>query len=636
VPGSLLRLRLVVHLGLALLLSLAALGLASPLSPAAQAAPQAIGVFTVTSFADTNNSDSVLTLREALLVANGGTGPTGLNRPASAGEQAALGYCQFTAGLITGGCGPGLSDKIFFASSLGVNPIVVLTASLPPISDTAPTLVDGELNGVFPVVWAALLPAGADAIRIASNNNVLLGLTIMSAPEDDLRVTGNSNQISSGVTLLSAGRFGLYIDGGQFNTADSVAAGGCGKGNQQGGIVLADGAMSNTVSFATVACNSGAGIRLDGGAAYNWVMTSTVRAQAGNGIEIVNGAHDNVIQGDTLTSNSQDGLLISGAATHDNVPFDDFIGVTAEGAAAGNDQYGVRIASGAHDNHIACQRLFNFLPPCTTHTVISGNGLGGVRMETGATGNDVSGSLIGLNPAGSAAVPNGGPGIDIDQAPTNTVSYWGFTEVIAGNLGPGVRYHNTTGGVVGLVSLGLPGLGNTGPGLEISDTTNTSAYPTVVVANGGAGIAIEGAASTGDLAIPYKDFDNGGLPIDLGNDGHTPNGAHPPPGPNNWLPYPVITAGSGRVVTGTACLSCTIVVYLASGNPAAPGGGIIRIAEATTMADAWGRWSSFLYGDYNSGDISLLACSMPCYQSSNSATSELSPRINTMLPVVRR
>ena len=41
---------------------------------------------------------------------------------------------------------------------------------------------------------------------------------------------------------------------------------------------------------------------------------------------------------------------------------------------------------------------------------------------------------------------------------------------------------------------------------------------------------------------------NTGLPIDLGEDGPPDNGTQSPPGPNNWLPYPVFTAASVRQV----------------------------------------------------------------------------------------
>ena len=71
-------------------------------SRSVSAAP-ASGTLTVNSTADTNTSDSVLTLREALLIARGGTGTGGVNRALTTGEKAQLSGCQFSGTTIIGG-----------------------------------------------------------------------------------------------------------------------------------------------------------------------------------------------------------------------------------------------------------------------------------------------------------------------------------------------------------------------------------------------------------------------------------------------------------------------------------------------------------------------------------------------------
>ena len=281
----------------ALLLALASLGLASPPPPAAQAAPQAASTFTVSSTGDANTSDPFLTLREALLAAKGGTGAAGLNRPASAGEQAALAGCTFASNLITGGCGPAIADSIVFSAGLGLHAVISLTASLPAITDTAGTTVDGSVNGVLPIIAATAIVT--DALLISSNNNSLSGLTIKGAPRDDLHITGNSNQVLTGTVLLAAGRYGLLVDGGKFNVIESAlvgtstpVVGACTQGNHQGGLLLTNSAMSNTVQSTTAACNTGFGMRLDGGGTtLNSIFSSTVTAQVGDGIVFASGAH---------------------------------------------------------------------------------------------------------------------------------------------------------------------------------------------------------------------------------------------------------------------------------------------------------------------------------------------------------
>jgi hypothetical protein len=90
-------------------------------------------IYTVNSDADTNVSDASLTLREAILISNGGTGVTGLNRPLSSDEQAQAPDCLFDAGAITGQCGAGVSETIQF--SLPSAAIIPLASALPVVSD---------------------------------------------------------------------------------------------------------------------------------------------------------------------------------------------------------------------------------------------------------------------------------------------------------------------------------------------------------------------------------------------------------------------------------------------------------------------------------------------------------------------
>src|SRR5205823_13967402 len=102
--------------------------------------------------------------------------------------------------------------------------------------------------------------------------------------------------------------------------------------------------------------------------------------------------------------------------------------------------------------------------------------------------------------------------------------------------------------------------------------------------NGKAGVAVEDNAT--QVTIQNDEIrNNGGLPIDLGNDGATKNGAHSPPGPNNWLAYPVVPTFNGSFVSGSTCPYCTVTIFKAIGNPAGPGGG--------------GKYQTVAYADIN-------------------------------------
>ena len=121
--------------------------------------------------------------------------------------------------------------------------------------------------------------------------------------------------------------------------------------------------------------------------------------------------------------------------------------------------------------------------------------------------------------------------------------------------------------------------GNGLQGIMLYNASNNYLQPGTVSYNGAAGVAVVGDTATGNAIFFYSAHSNAGLPIDLGNDGASPNGSHAPPGPNNWQGYPVVTGSSGSPVmlTGSTCANCRVLIFQAIGNPAANGGGGDRL-----------------------------------------------------------
>ena len=112
-----------------------------------------------------------------------------------------------------------------------------------------------------------------------------------------------------------------------------------------------------------------------------------------------------------------------------------------------------------------------------------------------AGGQTIRGNVIGLNGSGDAALPNGQHGIRLAASSANCI---GGTE---------------------------PGEANR------------------IAGNVGAGIAIEGANARRNRIRGNAIYDNGGLPVDLGNDGTTPNDPlDADNGPNGLQNLPVLTA----------------------------------------------------------------------------------------------
>ena len=68
----------------------------------------------------------------------------------------------------------------------------------------------------------------------------------------------------------------------------------------------------------------------------------------------------------------------------------------------------------------------------------------------------------------------------------------------------------------------------------------------------------------GITIVPTEIYGNGDLPIDLKNDGPTPNDPDDvDSGPNGVLNYPVITGTSAGTLTGTTCPNCWVYFYAA-------------------------------------------------------------------------
>jgi hypothetical protein len=119
---------------------------------------------------------------------------------------------------------------------------------------------------------------------------------------------------------------------------------------------------------------------------------------------------------------------------------------------------------------------------------------------------------------------------------------------------------------------------------------------------------------------PNDIYANGSIPIDVGNDGFSPNGLHLPPGPNDWLPYPVITNGSTNLITGTACANCHVFIFRAIGDPSRPGGGGKYLQDV--FASGSGVWVATLPTGMNRDDVALTAAA----EDGSYDGSEMSPR----------
>ena len=260
--------------------------------------------------------------------------------------------------------------------------------------------------------------------------------------------------------------------------------------------------------------------------------------------------------------------------------------------------------------------LGNDIGTTSDGTRAAGNGYAGVRVAN-SDQVTIRANLIAHNANGGVTVD--GTNVEVSFN-TLSANYWGLA--ISGGITETIIGNN-----IGTSADGLSALPNTHEGIFISGGTGLFFSDNVVANNGGAGIAVTG--NTTQALIENNNIsNNGGLPIDLGDDGPTPNGLFFPPGPNAWQAYPVVTSASGNMIQGITCPLCSVYIYRAVGNPARPRGG--GIFQTNTSANLSGQWGVTLPVTMTAADVTLTAF--------NGAgdSSEMSPRPQLFLPLVKR
>jgi hypothetical protein len=304
-----------------------------------------------------------------------------------------------------------------------------------------------------------------------------------------------------------------------------------------------------------------AGVRFEGGGnnqlygCYVGTDATGTLAGFGNGGAglVLSDSHDNTV-GDLLSvayrnvvsGNAGAGILITGGAARDNVLAGNYVGVDASGNAdIGNGSDGVQI--NAYGTHVGGSGA--------TPTVISGNGRSGIRINWPGGGTGIGAVFAGTNASGTAAVPNDRHGLHIVS------TFAGFTanaeqyKLFSGNRGAGVYVEGTPAAPalasrianlrVGTDASGVRPLPNGSHGVVLLNAESCRVAGSIIAFNPGDGISVQAAETGGAPASIYNEFfnnsihSNGGLGIDLGDDGVTPNDADDADaGPNLRFNYP--------------------------------------------------------------------------------------------------
>ncbi len=329
------------------------------------------------------------------------------------------------------------------------------------------------LNGIL----GQSLDVFPSGLKFTGTNCTARSFIIQNFPEDGILFTGNqtTGNTASGCYVgtdangmlavpnaiyqveISSGASGNVV-GGTTVAARNVISG----GTYQGLVIHDPGTQNNIVEGNYLGINAQGNAALPNGYA---------------GVEIFNGAQSNLIGGYTagarniLSGNTLQGVAISDTNTSGNIVAGNYIGLDPTGTLPmANDYPGVNIFNGASGNIIGGTAT-------GAGNAISGNSDQGVSIQDAGTANNlVQGNIIGLNAAGTAAVPNGYSGVGIfTGAQSNLVG--GTTvaarNVISGNAEQGVLVGlaGTTGNLIkgnyiGVNSAGTAALGNTWAGVD--------------------------------------------------------------------------------------------------------------------------------------------------------------------------
>jgi titin len=401
---------------------------------------------------------------------------------------------------------------------IGTGPQVIHPpVGLPEI--TRPVIIDGTTQPGYagkPIVDIDGLQAGAganglDVETTASGTSAAPGLI------RGLEIT----DFNGGAVSVQASYFNLNTD---YIGAVVIGTGTYVESNGVFGVQLFNGASHDTIANSTVAATSrGSGVVITGsGTSYDTLSGDFIGTDplgkfsvdvnglslgnSGSGVQISGGAAHNTISTSVISNNGQQGVYITDAGTSFNALTGDFVGTDMTGGyALPNHAHGVLITSYASQNTLGGTST-------SARDVISGNALNGVALSVGDSLNTVLGDYIGVNAAGTAALPNGASGVFFSGSSSDTVggSSAGARNVISGNSGYGVWIAGSTritvdGDYIGTDSTGANRVPNNyGVVVNSGSTNNTiggtsSGYRDVISGNATWGVYISDSGTKGNV-----------------------------------------------------------------------------------------------------------------------------------------
>ena len=429
---------------------------------------------------------------------------------------------------------------------------------------------------------------GAQFITIADNviSGNGTGLAISGPGTDNQVVRGNYIGLDAGgnVALPNQGPGVAVYAGSRFNLVGGTAP-------SERNVISGNMAQGLSLSGPDTSGNAVSG---------NFIgLNSAGTAAVGNsyaGIAIFNGASLNIIggqqTGNVISGNGEQGLTLDGFGTASNDVWGNFIGLNAAGnAAVPNGGSGIAIFNGATSNLIGGTTV-------SQRNVISGNAQQGAIVADAATsGNIISGNYVGLNAAGTAAIPNQWAGVNFFNGPQgNTVggSQIGAGNIICGNIGVGIVFQSAGtsnnaifGNFIGLNPAGSLVIPNGAAGIGLWDGALANQVggihrgeANLIAGNQADGVQMFDAATTNNIVRGNSIYGNNGAGIAL----YT--------GANLSSPAPSLTSAvlaTNTAISGnlTSLGNTTFQIDFYS-SPASPAQGMLFLGTKNVATDAGG------------------------------------------------
>ncbi len=288
-------------------------------------------------------------------------------------------------------------------------------------------------------------------------------------------------------------------------------------------------------------------------------LSGTMLASSSDGLVLQ--ASGSVVRGLAINDFPGRGVVVQAAS---NIVEGNHIGTNLAGSAIkANDGAGISIEA------VGGSTIGGVTAPAAN--VISGNGGSGIVVGgVGASSNVILGNLIGTNRAGTSALSNGTNGVTLLVGANSTAiggASAGSRNVISGNAIHGILVADSVSGgtiennAIGSGADGTGDLGNKGDGVHMVGLNNVI-QGNRIASNVGDGITVE-AAATGVSITQNAMAGNGGLAIDLSDDGVTANDLNDTDnGANELQNFPVLTGATS--VGGTTNVIGTIATEASS------------------------------------------------------------------------